>query len=355
MSENQRKEIAVIFGGASSEYYVSLKTAYTIIKFMDKKKYAPVMIGITQDGEWNLYTGSPERIPEDQWYNEEDCQKAVLSPCRSSKGFIVFNKEGSKTSLKRVDAIFPALHGKYGEDGTLQGLVQLSGLPLIGCDTISSALCMDKNLTHKVAAAYGILVPRGYTFSRRSISPAISLSSLTPDLTYPLFVKPLAAGSSYGVSCVHNDEELKNAVTIAFEYDERVIIEEKIPGFEIGCAIIKQGDHFICGLVDEIELAGEVFDYSEKNTMKTSKVYLPARIDESLKKQAIETAIKAFDALKCTGFARLDFFLTPDKKIILNEINTMPGFTENSRFPRMLKGIGLTIEEIISKMIESAF
>jgi D-alanine---D-serine ligase len=242
----------------------------------------------------------------------------------------------------------PVLHGKNGEDGTVQGLLELAGIPGIGCKTLASALCMNKDKAHKIAATVGVSIPRSFTL--KSCADKRTYFEQAEKLGYPLFVKPVNAGSSYGITKVMNKNELPAAVELAFEYDSEIIIEENIQGFEIGCAVLGN-DVLIVGMLDEIELADGFFNHNEKYTLETSKIHVPARISEEKANEAKETAKKIYKALGCTGFARVDMFITPSGEIIFNEVNTIPGFTTHSRYPNMLKAAGMTFEEVINMAI----
>ncbi len=343
-----KKKIAIIFGGCSSEYSVSLQSAYSIISNMDGRCYEAILIGINQEGSWFRYFGAIDRIKDDTWHTEEkDCISVILSPDRHIHGIIELRREGIR--YERIDAAFPVMHGKNGEDGTIQGLIELAGIPLIGCGTLSSALCMDKDRAHRLAAAADICIPNSIVLTKQLTS--ILLYEKTKDLQYPLFVKPMKAGSSFGITKVYDRSDLAGAVKLAFEYDNEVIIEENIEGFEVGCAILGNQE-LIIGEVDEIELSNGFFDYTEKYTLKSSQIHMPARIDDKTAEKIKQTAALIYRTLGCRGFARVDLFLTPDNRIVFNEVNTIPGFTTHSRFPNMMNGIGLPFRELLTRLIE---
>lgn len=341
-------KIAIIFGGKSPEYHISLQSAYAIIKALDENRYEKILIGITKDGGWFRYYGDINKIKDDTWYmNSLECVPVSINPDPKFHGIIELKTDGYRyTSL---DAAFPVLHGKNGEDGTVQGLIELAGIPLIGCGTLSSALCMDKKRAHRLVSQVGIKTPKSIVLSEATLGQ--KLTKLTKKLSYPLFVKPVKAGSSFGITKVIADEQLEPAVNLAFQYDNEIIIEEYIEGFEVGCAILGNHD-LIIGEVDEIELSNGFFDYTEKYTLKSSKIHMPARIDTDIANRIKKTAALIYRTLGCKGFARVDMFLTPDKKIVFNEVNTIPGFTAHSRYPNMMKGIGLSFSEILDKLIE---
>lgn len=247
------------------------------------------------------------------------------------------------------DAVFPVLHGKNGEDGTVQGLFELAGVPVIGCGTLSSALCMDKDRAHQLAALAGIRVPRSHVF--HSSDDFSRIAQAAEELGYPVFVKPVRAGSSFGITKVSGPEELPAAMEEAFRHDSAVILEETIPGFEVGCAVMGN-EELTVGLVDEIALSEGFFNYEEKYTLKTSAIHCPARIPPE-KAAEIQAAAKTiYRALDCRVFARVDLFLTPDGEIVFNEVNTIPGFTAHSRYPSMMQGIGISFGELVTRLIE---
>lgn len=343
----QKKKIAVIFGGHSTEYEVSLQSASAVLEYINTDKFDIVPIGITRSGEWYHYTGEKEKISHNTWHEDgRNLHPVVVSQNRSVRGFLEFGENYYR--VIKVDLVFPVLHGKNGEDGTLQGLFELAGIPVVGCNTLSSALCMDKDKAHKLVSLAGIKVPKSITFKYCNKETAIQ--EVENDLTYPLFVKPVRAGSSFGITKVTEHQELNAAVALAFEHDTEVIVEETVNGFEVGCAVLGI-DELTVGRVDEIELSGGFFDYTEKYTLKTSKIYMPARIDKEAENRIQETAVTIYKALGCSGFARVDMFYTPSGEIVFNEVNTIPGFTSHSRYPNMMKGIGLSFAQMLDKLI----
>lgn len=343
----EKKKIAVIFGGCSPEHTVSLTSAAAVIRHIDTEKYEVVQLGITEGGEWFRFYGSPDDIEANTWRADRTkCIPAVISPDRDQHGILEFRMSGVRTT--RLDAAFPVLHGRNGEDGTVQGLCELAGIPLIGCGTLSSALCMDKDRAHKLVMLAGIAVPRSVLLEKLPASP--ELATLAEDIGYPLFVKPVRAGSSFGVTRVESAAGLRAAVREAFRYDTSVLIEEAVPGFEVGCAVMGNGN-LITGRADEIELSGGYFDFEEKYTLKTSKIHMPARVDEPTERRLRDTACRIYRALGCRGFARVDMFLTPDRRIVFNEVNTIPGFTSHSRFPKMMSGVGYDFAALVDALI----
>lgn len=342
-----KKKIAVIFGGNSTEYNVSLQSAASVIENINTDRFDILSVGITRDGEWYHYTGDCKNIQDNSWFKDSrNLYPVVVSQNRSAKGFVEFIAD--RYRLLKTDLVFPVLHGKYGEDGTLQGLFELAGIPVIGCGTLSSAICMDKDKAHKLASLAGITVPVSVTFGRPEKEDA--LKEIAGRLEYPLFVKPVRSGSSFGITKVNGEWELDAAIELAFRHDREVIAEETINGFEVGCAILGI-DELVVGRVDEIELSGGFFNYKEKYTLESSKIYMPARISPKNEKRIQEAAVTIYRALGCSGFARVDMFYTPSGEIVFNEVNTIPGFTANSRYPGMMKGAGLPFPEMLDKLI----
>lgn len=345
----RKRKIAVIFGGCSPEYGVSLQSAHAVIRYMDRLKFEPVLIGITKTGDWFHFSGNINKIPDDTWHNKADCIPVAVSPNRSDHAILEW-KENTVSKIL-IDAAFPVLHGRNGEDGTVQGVFELAGIPIVGCGVLASALCMDKDRAHKLAQAAGVSIPRSFTLKKNGdLGSALSQAA---QIGYPLFVKPVKAGSSFGVTKVLTQNDLSAAINAAFKYDETVIVEEYISGFEVGCAVLGT-DELTVGEVDEIELADGFFDYTEKYTLKTSAIHVPARIEPATAEKIKQTAKTIYRALDCCGFARVDMFLADSGEIIFNEVNTIPGFTAHSRFPNMMKAIGISFETIISTAIELA-
>ncbi|QIB68338.1 D-alanine---D-serine ligase [Muricomes intestini] len=341
-----RLNIAILFGGCSPEYSVSLQSAYSVITHIDTDKFMPVLIGISSKGDWYRFEGDNEKIASDTWCNPSDCLPAVISPDRKAHTLLVFHPD--KVVKLPIDAAFPVLHGKNGEDGTVQGLFEMAGIPIVGCSTLASTLCMDKDRAHKLAHIAGVQVPTSFVL-KKNMDAGIALAQ-AESLGYPLFVKPIRAGSSYGITKVIDRHYLPAAIKLAFEYDDEVIVEESITGFEVGCAVMGNNELTV-GEVDEIELSDGFFDLTEKYTLKTSAIHVPARISKEKAEEIKQTAKTIYQALGCRGFARVDMFLNADGKIIFNEVNTIPGFTSHSRYPNMMKAIGISLEQIISRVI----
>lgn len=346
----KKQKIAILFGGRSSEYGVSLKSAYAVLQQIDHRRFEPVLIGITQEGHWFLFTGDIADLPDDKWLRPECTVPAVISPDRGTKGLLVLRPEGVETV--ELDAAFPVLHGKFGEDGTVQGLLEMAGIPIVGCKTLASALCMDKERANRLTEDVGVKVPTTVVIHAGADSAAVA--NRVAAIGYPVFVKPVKAGSSFGVTEVTVAEDLADALNVAFEYDNRVMIQEKIVGREIGCAVMGQGEDIFIGTLDEVQLSGGFFDFTEKYTHKSSDILLPARVSAEKTAEIKESAKKIYRALDCSGMARVDVFLTDNGEIVFNEVNTIPGFTAMSRYPAMMAEAGLPFQELITQLIEAA-
>lgn len=344
-----KRTIAVIFGGCSPEYPVSLESSHSVIVNLDREKYDVIMLGITKGGEWYRFYGDVSALEDDSWRSGK-CVPAVISPDREVHGIIEFGEDGVRAT--RIAAAFPVMHGKNGEDGTIQGLCELAGIPVIGCGTLCSAICMDKDRAHKLAELAGADVPAAIVLT--GMPDTDDIEARVAALGYPVFVKPVRAGSSFGITKVSSPAALMDAVRFAFQFDREVIIEEAITGFEVGCAVMGN-DELVIGRVDEIEIYGDIFDYEEKYTLKTAKIHMPARISEETEKRIQATAGKIYRALDCRVMARVDMFLTPDGRIVFNEVNTIPGFTPHSRFPNMMKGIGLDFPALLDALVDYTF
>ena len=340
------KTILVLFGGCSTEHEVSLHSAYAVLSHLDRAHYTPLAVGITREGRWLYYTGDLSRLENDIWQQTADCVPCAPSVNRGDHTLLLLDGSGRQLCF---DAVFPILHGKNGEDGTVQGLFELAGVPMIGCGTLSSALCMDKDRAHQLAALAGIRVPQSRVF--HSGNNVDQVEQAAKALGYPVFVKPVRAGSSFGITKVTGPEDLPAAVEEAFRHDSAVLLEETIPGFEVGCAVMGNKELTV-GLVDEIELSDGFFNYEEKYTLKTSSIHCPARIPPQKAAEIQMAARTIYRALGCRVFARVDLFLTPEGEIVFNEVNTIPGFTAHSRYPSMMQGIGLSFGELVTRLIE---
>jgi D-alanine--(R)-lactate ligase len=335
-----RLKVGIIFGGCSEEHPVSVKSAREVAKNLDLEKYEPFYIGITESGAWKLCDG-----PDGDWENGSS-RPVVLSPDRSVHGLLVLDQE--QYNSIRLDVVLPVLHGKLGEDGAIQGLLELSGIPYVGCDIQSSALCMDKSLAYIVARNAGIATPNYWV-----VAPDEKVDS--DELSYPVFVKPARSGSSFGVSKVSREEELTDALEIARQYDSKVLIEEAVAGSEIGCAILGERFGLVVGEVDRVALTHGFFRIHQESTPESGSenatFIVPADISNEARSLVQETAKAIYRAFECKGLARVDLFLLDDGTVVLNEVNTLPGLTSYSRYPRMMAAAGLSLAEVIDRLI----
>ena len=345
-------KVAVIFGGASTEHDVSLVSAKNVIENIPKDKYEVICIGITKKGHWLYFPGDISEIASGEWEHNTDCTSAILSPDPLHKGLITL--DSGSASIKKIDVVFPVLHGRNGEDGTIQGLLDLSRIPYVGCGLLASAGCMDKVHTHMVLDQCGIRTAEWRMIGQRSINKLDSeCAAIAAELGFPLFVKPANSGSSLGINKATDLETLKDAVKFAFSHDNKVVIEQFISGKELEVAVFGYDSPF-ASYVGEIEPCNDFYDYEAKYILGTSNLYIPARIDDEASKEIRETAVNAFKALGCKGLSRVDFFLTDDQEVILNEINTMPGFTPISMYPKLMEHLGMSYSYLVDKLIEQA-
>jgi D-alanine---(R)-lactate ligase len=336
-------KIGIIFGGSSEEHPISVKSAREVANNLDTDKYEPFWIGITKSGSWRLCDG-----PDADWENG-NCRSVMLSPDRSFHGLLVL--EQGRYEPISLDVVFPVLHGTRGEDGAMQGLLELSGIPYVGCDVQSSVLCMDKSLTYLVAGSAGVATPNFWTVTANE--------NPDPDrFTYPVFVKPARSGSSFGVSKVSSREELPDAMEAARQYDSKVLIEEAVVGSEIGCAILGNDLDLVVGEVDRISLSHGYFRIHQESEPETGSenatFIVPADISAESRELVQRTAQVVYRALGCRGLSRVDMFLKEDGTVVLNEVNTMPGMTSYSRYPRMMAAAGLSLADVIDQIVSLA-
>jgi D-alanine--(R)-lactate ligase len=338
-----RLKVAILFGGCSEEHPVSVKSAREVATSLDLERYEPLYVGITTSGEWRLCEG-----PGEGW-EAGTGRPAILSPDRRAHGLVVLG--GGRHEVIRVDVVLPVLHGRPGEDGAIQGLLELAGIPYVGCDVQSSALCMDKSLAYLVARAAGIATPRFCTVAAGE--------PVDPDrLTYPVFVKPARSGSSFGVSKVSRREELADALEAARRYDRKVLIEEAIVGREVGCAVLGDGPDLLVGEVDRLVLSHGFFRIHQEDeperSSESSPPVVPADIPAESAALVRATARSVYRALGCRGLARVDLFLEADGTVVLNEVNTLPGLTSYSRYPRMMAAAGLPLPVVVDRLLALA-
>jgi D-alanine--(R)-lactate ligase len=338
-----RLKVGIIFGGCSEEHPISVKSAQEVARHLDRAKYEPFYVGITTSGAWKLCDE-----PGADW-EDGRCRPAVLSPDRSLHGLLVLER-GRYETIK-LDLVLPVLHGKLGEDGAMQGLLELSGIPYAGCGIQSSALCMDKSLTYMVARAAGIATPNFWIITaNENVDPE--------QFTYPVFVKPAGSGSSFGVTKAAHKDELPGAVQAARQYDSKVLIEEAVVGCEVGCAILGNDLELLAGEVDQIALSHGFFrihqEAEPESSSENSTVTVPADLPDETRTLVQDTAKAVYRALGCRGLSRVDVFVKADGQVVLNEVNTLPGMTSYSRYPRMMAAAGMPLSEVIDRVLTSA-
>ncbi|WP_152365772.1 D-alanine--(R)-lactate ligase [Microlunatus speluncae] len=332
--------VGIIFGGGFEEHPVSVKSTQEVAKNLDLDQYEPFYIGITKSGAWTLCDG-----PEDGW-EDGPGRPVVLSPDRSNPGLLVLDP-GDHQTIK-LDVVLPVLHGRLGEDGAIQGLLEIAGIPYAGCDIPSSALCIDKSLTYSVVAGAGIGTPKFWIVAAGDEVDADRFN-------YPIFVKPARSGSSFGVSKVSTKDELPDALRTAGQFDSKIMIEEAVVGSEIGCAVLGNDGELITGEVDRVALTHGFFKIHQEDDPESGSenatFIVPADIPVASRELVRETAKAIYRALGCRGLARVDLFLTEDGRAILNEVNTLPGLTSYSRYPRMMAAAGMPLSEVIDRVI----
>ncbi|WP_058485870.1 D-alanine--D-alanine ligase family protein [Defluviitalea phaphyphila] len=348
---NKKKTVVVLFGGQSSEHDISLLSAKNIISNIDTDRYSILMVGITKEGKWLLYNGSIDNIKPREW--EKHASPAFISPDATQKSLIKINK--NKFEAIPIDVVFPVLHGLYGEDGTVQGLLEMARIPYVGCGVLASSISMDKVYTKIIAEKQGI-DQADYVVAYKKELKEIDkvVSKIESSLDYPCFIKPSNAGSSVGITKAHNREELIKGLNLAAVHDRKILVEEAIIGREIECAVLGN-EEIRASLVGEIISAGEFYDYDAKYNNEESKTIISPDLPREIVEEIREKAIRIFKAIDGQGLSRVDFFVEKDtNKVIFNEINTMPGFTPISMYPMLWENMGISKKELVNKLIELA-
>ena len=350
----KKLSVCVLFGGMSPEHEVSLRSAESVLNHLNQEKYNVFPVGITKNGDWVLYGGKDySKLPGGEWLHCEQNRRAAISPVRG-QGLLSF--EGDCVVRERSDVVCPVLHGENGEDGAMQGLLQLAGIPYVGPNVAASATCMDKTLTKLVADCAGIRQAAWQlvTAQELAVNPESVLDAAEARFAYPVFVKPAGTGSSVGVSKAKNREALLTALQNAAKFDRKILIEEFINGREVEVAVLGN-DAPAASICGEIDSGTEFYDYDAKYISDCARLYIPARIDEQTAENVRDTAIRAYQALGCRGLSRVDFFVTYDKnEIVFNEINTIPGFTSISMYPKLFSASGIPYGELLDRLIELA-
>ena len=346
--------VCVLFGGVSPEHEVSLRSAESVLNNMDREKYNIFPVGITKEGNWLLYGGTDySHLPTGQWLEDPNNRPAAISPVRG-QGLLSF--EDGSVVREQIDVVFPVLHGENGEDGAVQGLLQLAGIPYVGSHISASAVAMDKTLTKLVADNEGITQARWQLVRNSELQSRMDsiLESVEEKFTYPVFVKPAGTGSSVGVSKAATREELKDALLTAGVYDEKILVEEFIDGHEVEVAVMGNSSP-VASEAGEIDSGAEFYDYDAKYVTDTSVAYIPARIPAEVAEELREQAVRIYTAVGCRGMSRVDFFVTSaDKRVVLNEINTIPGFTSISMYPKLFVASGIAYNELIDQLLQLA-
>ena len=353
MENSTKCKVAVLFGGASSEHEVSRMSAASVLRNLNTNRYEILPVGITKGGRWYLYAGPVEEILSGAWEQHPGNLPVSICPGLAQAGLTVF--EGGACRTIPVDVVFPVLHGKNGEDGTIQGLLELAGLPYVGCGVLGSAVCMDKITANRVLDAAGI--PRCAWDSMEAWElPQLDaiIARVEQRLGWPVFVKPSNAGSSVGVSKAKGAEALRQAVALALQHDSRVIFERFVRGQEVECAV-RGNDDVASTLPGEVLASDEFYTYDDKYISGTSRVAIPAHLSEEKLREVQETAVRAYRALGCRGLTRVDFFVEEGTgQVLVNEANTMPGFTDISMYPKLMLAAGESYAGLLDRLIALA-
>ncbi len=350
----KKLSVCVLFGGMSPEHEVSLRSAEYVLGCLDPEKYNIFPVGITKAGDWVLYGGTDySLLPNGEWLNHPANRRAAISPVRG-QGLLSF--EGDCVVREWIDVVFPVLHGENGEDGAMQGLLKLAGIPYVGPHVSASAVAMDKTLTKLVADQAGVAQAAWMLVRSSELESRMDgvLEALEAKFRYPMFVKPAGTGSSVGVSKAADWVALKDALLKAAEFDKKILVEEFIHGREVEVAVMGN-DSPMASVCGEIDSGAEFYDYDAKYVTDTSVAYIPARISEDVEEQVRDAAVRIYSAIGCQGLSRVDFFVTyEDDRVVFNEINTLPGFTSISMYPKLFAASGIPGEQLIDELLRLA-
>ena len=350
----KKLSVCVLFGGMSPEHEVSLRSAESVLNNIDHEKYNVFPVGITKEGDWILYAGTDySLLPTGQWRSYPENRRATISPVRG-QGLLSF--EGDCVVRERIDVVFPVLHGENGEDGAMQGLLQMAGIPYVGPHIAASAVAMDKTLTKLVVDHAGVPQAAWHLVRRNELDNRMenTLDTLENRFSYPMFVKPAGTGSSVGVSKAADREALRRALMGAASYDDKVLVEEFIRGREVEVAVMGN-ENPVASICGEIDSGADFYDYDAKYITDTSTAYIPARIPEDVEEVVRDAAVKVYSAIGCQGLSRVDFFVTYDEnRVVFNEINTLPGFTSISMYPKLFAASGIPYGELIDQLLQLA-
>ena len=350
----KKLSVCILFGGMSPEHEVSLRSAESVLNNIDKEKYNIFPVGITKEGDWILFGGKDySMLPKGTWKTHPDNRRAAISPVRG-QGLLSF--EGDCVVRERIDVVFPVLHGENGEDGAMQGLLQLAGIPYVGPHIAASAVAMDKTLTKLVADQAGVPQAAWHLVRGGDLNNHMdnTLDTLEKRFSYPMFVKPAGTGSSVGVSKAADREALSAALVAAAAFDNKILVEEFIHGREVEVAVMGN-DSPVASICGEIDSGAEFYDYEAKYVTDTSVAYIPARISEEVEEQVREAAVKIYSAIGCQDLSRVDFFVTYEgNRVVFNEINTLPGFTSISMYPKLFAASGIPYGDLIDTLLKLA-
>lgn len=342
-------KLGILFGGQSDEHEVSLMSATSVMKNLDKRKYDIVPIGITKTGHWYLYKGNIDELQKGDWVNNS--YKAILPPDPSYKGLLYF--EDGEMKLIHLDVVFPVLHGPRGEDGTIQGILELANIPYVGAGVTASATGMDKVFTKDLLEHAGLPIAPYRTFTKKrwyGHGEEVT-EEIESNIGYPNFVKPANLGSSVGISKTHDRRELAEAINLAARYDRKLIVEKAINSKDVECSVLGN-ENPIASTVGEIISTREFYDYQAKYHDTTTRLLIPADIPEEKIEEIRGLAVEAYKAIDCQGMARVDFFYEEDTgRIYVNELNTIPGFTDMSMYPKLWEASGLSYEKLLDELI----
>ena len=350
----KKLSVCILFGGMSPEHEVSLRSAESVLNNIDKEKYNIFPVGITRDGDWVLYGGKDySKLVTGEWRSCPENRRATISPVRG-QGLLSF--EGDCVVRERIDVVFPVLHGENGEDGAMQGLLQMAGIPYVGPHISASAVAMDKSLTKLVVDHAGVPQAAWQLVRDAELENHMenTLDLLENRFRYPMFVKPAGTGSSVGVSKAADRDVLRSSLRYAAKYDKKILVEEFIRGREIEVAVMGN-DNPVASICGEIDSGAEFYDYDAKYVTDTSTAYIPARLPDDVEEVVREAAIKVYRAVGCQGLSRVDFFVTFDEnRVVFNEINTIPGFTSISMYPTLFAASGIPYPQLIDELISLA-
>jgi len=350
----KKLSVCVLFGGISPEHEVSLRSAEFVLNSLDPEKFNVFPVGITKNGDWILYTGTDySLLPTGEWKDYPENRRAAISPVRG-QGLLSF--EGDCVVREWIDVVFPVLHGENGEDGAMQGLLQMAGIPYVGPHVAASAVAMDKTLTKLVVDQAGIRQAAWMLVRSADVDSRVDwvMDQVEKKFAYPVFVKPAGTGSSVGVSKAADREALKVALLKATAYDTKVLVEEFISGREVEVAVMGN-ESPVASICGEIDSGAEFYDYDAKYVTDTSVAYIPARIGEDVSEQVRDAAVRIYSAIGCQGLSRVDFFVTHEgDEVVFNEINTLPGFTSISMFPKLFAASGIPAQQLVEELLKLA-